>query len=122
MHPWVLLWVPSRAWLPLAPSWPFPITAALRPQSLLPQEQGLRGAVRGCRLTQCNTENSTAAVAGSRWAPACLACLSIHQHFWAEVRSLEELSTFWLLRWSPSFPWYPLLGMSVSSKKLSPSC
>lgn len=41
MHPWVLLWVPSRAQLPTAPSWLFPITAALGPRSLLPQEQGL---------------------------------------------------------------------------------
>lgn len=78
------------------------------------------GAVRGCRLTQCNTENPTAAAAC--WAPACLGRLLTNQYFQAEVRSLEELLTFWLMRWSSSFPWCPLLGTSVSFNKLSPGC
>lgn len=80
----------------------------------------------GCRLTQCNTENPTAAAAGAAaaacWAPACLGCLLTNQYFQAEVRSLEELLTFWVLRWTPSFPWCPLLGTSVSFSKLSPGC
>lgn len=32
---------PSRVWLPPAPSWLFPITAAMGSQRSLPQEQGL---------------------------------------------------------------------------------
>lgn len=62
------------------------------------------GAAQGCRLTQGNTENPTAAA--SHCVPACL----------------KELSAFCLLCWSPSFPWYPLLATSVSSSKPSPSC
>lgn len=74
----------------------------------------------GCRLTLYNTEIPTAAV--SHWAPACLGSLWTHQQFWAEVRSLEELMTFLFLRWSPSFPWYLLLGMFICSSESSPSC